>query len=255
MQLNLTTERYCNIIMKKLLVFLALLSFSFSTHAYENDLDGLLKTHVKTLTKSGIQYNAVNYSAWGKDPRHAKVKDAILKTNANTLKSKDQKLAYWINAYNVLTIDLITSKNEQKSIKNLGTLFKSPWKKFTWNVNGKNLTLDGIEHNIIRKLNDPRIHFAINCAAKSCPDLRREAYRSNKLNAQLQHQVNLTLNNQSKGFKKGNDNAVKVSKVMDWFKEDFKGGINKWLQGYKKGIVNDQTNIGFFPYDWSLNKQ
>ena len=125
-------------------------------------------------------------------------------------------MAYWINAYNVLTIDLIVREKETQSIKNLGTLFKNPWKRFSWNVNGKKLTLDGIEHGIIRKLNDPRIHFAINCAAKSCPDLRKEAYRANKLNAQLQHQVNLTLNNSTKGFKITNGNkAVKVSKVMD----------------------------------------
>jgi len=241
--------------MKNILLFLALFGFSFNAFAYENNLDGLLKQYVKTVTKSGIQYNAVNYDAWGKDPRHAKVRDEILNKNANTLKSKDQKLAYWINAYNVLTIDLITREKETQSIKNLGTLFKSAWKRFSWNVNGKKLTLDDIEHKIIRKLNDARIHFAINCAAKSCPDLRREAYRANKLNAQLQHQVNLTLNNNSKGFRKGNGNSVQVSKVMDWFKEDFKGGINKWLQPYKKGIVNDNTKIGFIAYDWSLNKQ
>lgn len=243
--------------MKKILLFLTLFTLSITAHAYENDLDVLLKTHVKTVTKSGIQYNAVNYTAWGKDPRHAKVRDEILKTDANTLKSKDQKLAYWINAYNVLTIDLITSKKETKSIKNLGTLFRSPWKKHSWTVNGKKLTLDHIEHKIIRPLNDARIHFAINCAAKSCPDLRREAYRANKLNGQLQHQVNLTLNNASKGFKSTNGNkAVKVSKVMDWFKVDFnKGNLNTWLQPYKKQFVNANTKISFFDYDWSLNKQ
>lgn len=242
--------------MKKTLLAFALFTLSFNAHAYENNLDGLLKSHVKTVTKSGIQYNAVNYATWGKDPRHAKVRDEILKKNANTLKTKDQKLAYWINAYNVLTVDLITREKETESIKNLGTLFKNPWKRFTWNVNGKNLTLDGIEHGIIRKLNDARIHFAINCAAISCPDLRNEAYRANKLNAQLQHQVNLTLNNKTKGFVKTNGNAVNVSKVMDWFSEDFNSGnVNQWLQSYKKGVVNNNTKIGFFPYDWSLNKQ
>jgi len=167
--------------MKKIFLFIALLTLSFNSFAYENDLDGLLKTHVKTVTKSGIQYNAVNYTAWGNDPRHAKVRDAILSTNTNGLASKDQKLAYWINAYNVLTIDLISREKETQSIKKLGTLLKSPWKRFSWNVNGKKQTLDAIEHKIIRKLNEPRIHFAINCAAKSCPDLRKEAYRANKL--------------------------------------------------------------------------
>jgi len=241
--------------MKKLLILLALFQLSFNTHAYVNDLDGLLKSHVKTTTKSGIQYNAVNYTAWGKDPRHTKVRDEILKKNANDLASKDEKLAYWINTYNVLTIDLITREKETESIKNLGSLFKNPWKRFSWKINGKNYTLDSIEHGIIRKLNDPRIHFAINCAAKSCPDLRKEAYRANKLNAQLQHQVNLTLSNSTKGFKSTNGNkAVKVSKVMDWFAEDFNSGnINKWLQTYKKQTVNDNTKIGYFDYDWSLN--
>ena len=243
--------------MKKLLLSIALLGLSFNASAYENDLDALLKTHVKTVTQSGIQFNAVNYTNWGKDPRHAKVRDEILKTNPNTLKSKNDKLAYWINAYNVLTVDLITREKETKSIKNLGTLFNSPWKKFSWKINGKAHTLDGIEHKIIRPMNEPRIHFAINCAAKSCPDLRREAYRSNKLNGQLQHQVNLTLNNATKGFKSTNGNkAVKVTKVMDWFAKDFnKGNLNSWLQPYKKQFVNANTKIGFFDYDWSLNKQ
>lgn len=243
--------------MKKILFLLALLPLSFGAHAYENNLDGLLKSHVKMVTKSGIQYNAVNYSAWAKDQRHTKVRNEILSKDANTLKSKDEKLAYWINAYNVLTIDLITREKETESIKNLGTLFSNPWKRFSWNVNGKKLTLDGIEHGIIRKLNDPRIHFAINCAAISCPDLRREAYRASKLNGQLQHQTNLTLNNASKGFKSINGiKEVRVSKVMDWFGEDFNGGnVNKWLQTYKKQNVNDNTKISFFDYDWSLNKQ
>lgn len=241
--------------MKKILLFLALLTLSFNAHAYINDLDGLLKSHVKTVTKSGVQYNAVDYGSWGKDPRHAKVRDEILKQNTSALASKDQKLAYWINAYNVLTIDLITREKETNSIKNLGSLFKNPWKRFSWNINGTKRTLDNIEHKIIRKLGDPRIHFAINCAAKSCPDLRKESYRANKLNAQLQHQVNLTLSNSTKGFK-ANGNSVKVSKVMDWFAEDFNSGdVKKWLQPYKKDIVNNDTKIGYFPYDWSLNSQ
>ena len=238
--------------MKKILTFLVLFALSAGAQAYEDNLDGLLKSYVKTVTKSGTQYNGVNYAAWGKDPRHAKVRDEILNTNANTLKSKNDKLAYWINAYNVLTIDLITKKNETKSIKNLGSVFKSPWKSHSWKFGGKNITLDTIEHKIIRKLNEPRIHFAINCAAKSCPDLRREAYRSGKLNAQLQHQVNLTFNNATKGFKKSGGNAVQVTKIMDWFKKDF-GNLNQWLQKHKKGVVNNDTKISFIKYDWSLN--
>jgi len=152
---------------------------------------------------------------------------------------------------------LITREKETKSIKNLGTLFNSAWKRFSWNVGGKNLSLDAIEHKIIRPLNDARIHFAINCAAKSCPDLRREAYRAGKLNGQLEQQVNLTLNNAGKGFKANKaNNTVHVSKIMDWFAVDFDGGnVNKWLQTYKKAEVNNNTSIAYLNYDWSLNKQ
>lgn len=245
-------------IAKPLFFTLTLTWLAWSNHAvaYENDLDGLLKSYVKPTKQAGIRYNGVNYEAWAKDPRHAKVKNQILRTNATQLKSKNEKLAYWINTYNLLTIDLITREKETESIKNLGSLFSSPWKKHRWNVNGKALSLDDIEHNIIRKLNDARIHFAINCAAKSCPDLRTEAYRSNKLDAQLRHQVQLTLNNSSKGFLQEKGNAVKVTKVMDWFREDFnQGNLHTWLTPYKKQSVNKNTQIRFFAYDWSLNKQ
>lgn len=241
--------------MKKILLFLTLLSLSFGANAYENDYDGLLKSHVRTVTKDGVTFNAVNYKAWAKDKRHAKARDSLLKVDLNTLRSKDGKLAFWINAYNLLTVDLITREEETESIKNLGNLFKSPWKKFSWKIDGESYTLDDIEHTVIRKLNEPRIHFAINCAAISCPDLRNEAYRSDKLNAQLEDQVESTLNNISKGFKVVDDDKVQVTKVMDWFNKDFKNGnINLWLQEYKE-IINDDTKISFYDYDWALNKQ
>ncbi|MFK7838719.1 MAG: DUF547 domain-containing protein [Bdellovibrionales bacterium] len=241
--------------MKKLLLLIALITLPSSAQAYENDLDGLLKDHLKTVTKSNITYNGVNYTDWGKDPRHQKVRDAILATNPQTLGSKNEKLAYWINAYNVLTIDLITREGETESIKNLGGTFTSPWKKHKWTIAGKEYALDDIEHGIIRPLGDPRIHFAVNCAAKSCPDLRNEAYRADRLNTQLDEQTRLTFKNATKGYKKDDGNAVRVTKVMDWFDEDFNDGdLNSWLQTYFSDI-DDNTDINFFKYDWSLNKQ
>lgn len=246
--------------MKKLLLLLALIILPMTAQAnaqgYENDLDGLLKDHVKAVTANGIKYNGVNYDAWVKDPRHAKVRDALLAVDASTLSSKNKKLAYWINTYNVLTIDLITKTGERKSIKNLGSTFNSAWKKHKWTIAGKEYALDNIEHDIIRKMGEPRIHFAVNCAAKSCPDLRTEAYRADKLDAQLDEQARLTLNNKTKGFNQEDGNVVRVSKVMDWFDEDFdKGNLNNWLTNYKPNTVNADTKIKFFDYDWSLNKQ
>ncbi len=245
--------------MKKVLALTALLLIAISfqpAFAYENDLDGLLKSHVKTVTKKDITYNGVDYDAWGKDPRHAKVRDGVLAVNPAALKSKNDKLAYWINAYNVLTIDLITREGERDSIKNLGSTFTSPWKKHKWTIAGKEYSLDNIEHDIIRPMGEARIHFAVNCAAKSCPDLRAQAYRASKLDAQLDDQARKTFKNASKGYQALNGNAVKVTKVMNWFKKDFnQGDLNSWLAPYFPEDVNAETNISFFNYDWSLNKQ
>lgn len=241
--------------MKNLLLLLTLV-ISVSVQAYENDLDGLLNSYVKPVSANGIGYNGVDYLSWGKDPRHAKVREAILTQSVAKFSSRNEKLAYWINAYNVLTIDLITREGEAQGIKNLGSLFSSPWKKYKWTIDGKAYSLDDIEHKTIRPMGEPRIHFAVNCAAKSCPDLRAEAYRAQTLDAQLEEQTRLTLENASKGYKQERGNTVRVTKVMDWFKEDFDGGnLNRWLSGYFPDSVNAETDIEFFDYDWSLNKQ
>ena len=245
--------------MKKILIFTALILMAIGAQpvfAYEADLDGLLKSHVKPVTSKGIKYNGVNYDAWAKDPRHAKVRDEISATNPATLGGKNATLAYWINAYNLLTIDLITREGERESIKNLGSTFNSAWKKHKWTISGKEYALDDIEHKIIRPMGEPRIHFAVNCAAKSCPDLRMESYKADKLDAQLDDQTRQTFKNKTKGYQKLDGNSIKVSKVMDWFKKDFDdGNLNSWLAPYFPGTVNGDTHIGFIKYDWSLNKQ
>lgn len=245
--------------MKKFLLLLALIILPIAVQAdvqsYESDLDGLLKDHVEPAIKDGIEYNGVNYDAWGKDPRHVQVRDAILAIDPASLSSKEEKLAFWINTYNVLTIDLITRSGEQKSIKNLGNILNSPWDKHTWKIAGEEHSLNNIEHDIIRKMGEPRIHFAVNCAAKSCPDLRAEAYSADKLDAQLEEQTNLTLANETKGYKKEEGNAVRVTKIMDWYGEDFnKADLSSWLKTYKPDDVNPDTKVSFFKYDWSLNK-
>jgi len=224
--------------------------------AYFDQLDELLAAHVKAKTEDGIQYNGVDYDAWGNDPRHTLVRDVILTTNPATLLSKEEKLAFWINAYNVLTIDLIIREEERESIKNLGGLFSSPWSKHKWEIAGQSYTLDNIEHDVIRPLGEARIHFAINCAAKSCPDIRVKAYRPEKLNAQLADQVSLTFRNNTKGFRKTpNQNTIHITKVMDWFGEDFNDrDLHSWLKPYFPNIITDETEIKFFDYVWSLNK-
>lgn len=229
---------------------------SHPSYAYVDALDGLLMAHVTPTVRNEVAYNGVDYDAWAQDPRHASVMAEILATDPKTLTTRDAQLAYWINAYNVLTIDLIIREDERETIRNLGGLFSSPWRAHTWTISGTDYTLDDIEHEVIRPLGEPRIHFAINCAAKSCPDLRAEAYRAEKIEVQLEEQTRLTFENDTKGFRNDGNNTVTVTKVMDWFDEDFnKGNLNSWLRTYFPDEITAETEIDFFRYDWSLNIQ
>jgi uncharacterized membrane protein YdjX (TVP38/TMEM64 family) len=239
------------------LVLVGLLSFSYNGYAGENNdkfislYNGLLKSYVAPVSAGGIDYNGVDYDGWASDVRHKKALKMLLTENPKTYKSEEKK-AFWINAYNFLTIALIVRENERKSIKNLGGTFTSPWKKHSWTLNEKKYTLDYIEHKILRPMKDARIHFAINCASVSCPDLRVESYRVNKLNQQLNDQVKITLANKGKGLNEQNG-ILYTSKIFDWFSKDFKNGdIKGWLGEYRQ--INSNQNLKFMDYDWSLNK-
>lgn len=219
---------------------------------FNNVYDGLLKTHIIPTAKNGITYNGVNYDNWATDDRHKRALDLLLISNPDSYDDPAKK-AFWINTYNFLTIDLIIREGERQTIKNLGNLFSSPWKKYSWSINGKHYTLDQIENEILRPMGDPRIHFAINCASKSCPDLRTEVYRANQLEKQLNEQVSLTLRNAGKGFRRDGD-TVYVSKILDWFSDDFKNGnVKSWLMDYVDFAL--PFTLQFMDYDWSLNDQ
>lgn len=213
--------------------------------------DGLLSEYVTPVTADGIEYNGVNYDSWATDPRHDKALKLLLTENPDSFQDEESK-AFWINTYNFLTIDLIVSENERESIKNLGGIFTSPWKKHSWTLHGSDYTLDYIEHKILRPMNDPRVHFAINCASISCPDLRTESYQVDSLNRQLNEQVMLTLANEGKGLRE-TDNTLYVSKIFEWFSKDFEAGdVKGWLGKYQQ--INQNDDLDFMDYNWSLNK-
>ncbi len=238
------------------LALMAICSFSVSAQAssYGDFLelyDGLLSRHTRPAEKDGTSYMGVAYTTWGKDARHAKALSLIQATNPKTFETAAAKMAFWINAYNFLTIDLIIREDETQSIKNLGGLIFSPWKKHTWRISGKSYTLDHIEHKILRKMGDPRIHFAINCASVSCPDLRPEAYHAGRLDDQLRGQTLATLTNATKGLNE-TDDAIMVSKIFDWFKKDFYDGDAKaWIED--NITISSDKPIAYMEYDWSLN--
>lgn len=172
----------------------------------------------------------------------------------------DEKMAFYINLYNAWTVKLILEKYpDLKSIKDLGTLFKSPWKKKIVRVNNKRISLDEVEHGILRPhFKDPRIHFAVNCASKGCPPLRSEPYSGITLDAQLDDATTSFLNDTTRNRMEGN--VLHVTKIFKWFKQDFQGGIVKFILKYaktdlKKALTENKNKITvkYLDYDWSLN--
>lgn len=195
----------------------------------------------------------VNYEGFMSDKNF---KTYILTLNKNHPQenwSKDEKLAYWINAYNAYTILLIIKNYPIKSIKDI----KSPWDKKFINIEGKKYSLNDIEHKILRKkFNEPRIHFAIVCASYSCPKLLNKAFEAKKINEQLNAQTRDFLSDETKNVL--TPNKVYLSQIFNWFKGDFTKNqslitfINKYSM--KKFIINEKAKITYKKYDWSLNK-
>jgi hypothetical protein len=174
--------------------------------------------------------------------------------------SFSQKKAFYINAYNAWTIKLILSAYpEVKSIKDLGSIFKSPCKNKIVRIEGKTLTLDHIEHDILRpKFKDPRVHFAVNCASKSCPPLRPQPYDGDTLNEQLDEMTTAFINDPKSNHMDGN--RLYVSAIFKWFAEDFNHDIVDFFLKYARGSLKteledkkDRIKIKYLDYDWSLN--
>jgi len=163
--------------------------------------------------------------------------------------SKNEKLSYWINAYNALTIDLILRNYPTKSIKNI----KDPWDQRLWQFGDKWINLNDIEHKILRKMNEPRIHFAIVCASISCPKLQNEAFTANNLEEQLTNATKEFLADTSKN-ELSKDN-IKLSKIFKWFKKDFEqdGSLIDFLNQYSDVSISNSAKKNYTDYNWDLN--
>lgn len=172
---------------------------------------------------------------------------------------EDEQKAYWINAYNAATIQLILENYPLKSIRDLHPLPYIPFVNTVWHIQniaigGKKGSLNQIEHEILRpRFNDPRVHFAINCASFSCPRLRNEAYTAAKLEIQLIEQTRSFINNPSKNNLTKTE--IEISPIFNWFSSDFKekGSVIQFLNAYSDHNIDDKANISYKEYNWSLN--
>lgn len=175
--------------------------------------------------------------------------------------SKNERMAYWINAYNAFTIKLIIMHYPVESIKDIGPAIQipfvnTPWEIKFFSIGGEKMNLDEIEHGILRKkFDDPRIHFALVCASMSCPKLRNEAYTPGKLDQQLNDQGREFLSNTSKN--KITPHKLQLSKYFKWYKGDFTQGqsLIDFLNKYAPVKINPDASISYLDYNWSLNSQ
>jgi hypothetical protein len=164
--------------------------------------------------------------------------------------TKNEKLAYWMNAYNAMTIDLILRNQPIASIKDI----KNPWDQRLWKLGEKYYNLDEIEHQILRKMGDARIHFGINCASFSCPPLLNEAFIPSNVDAQLDLVAKKFINDSSRNSIA--ENNVEISNIFKWFSKDFKqnGSLIDFLNKFSEVEISEDAKVRYMDYDWALNK-
>lgn len=202
------------------------------------------------LQKNVSETGGVNYEAFRKSRTELDAYINNLTSNVpNENWSKQETLAFWINAYNALTIDLILRNYPTKSIKDI----KDPWDQRLWKFGKKWYNLNDIEHEILRKMDEPRIHFAIVCASVSCPKLQNTAFTAENLEAQL--------NNATKQFLKDktrneiSKDELRLSKIFKWFKKDFEqnGSLVDFLNEYSDIAISQSAKVRYKDYNWDLN--
>jgi hypothetical protein len=217
---------------------------------------GIFAELLAKYVKNGV----VNYAGFkAEEARLDQYLKGIEQVDPENLPRQEQ-FAFYINAYNAWTIKLIlTGYPGLKSIKDLGGLFQSPWAKAFVHIHGKTLSLDDIEHNILRpRFKDPRVHFAINCSARSCPPLMAAPYRGDILDEQLTRVTSDFLNGPANSRLEGN--TLWVSSIFKWFAEDFNDDVVGFYQKYARGELKQKLEAGrgrvevkYLDYDWSLN--
>jgi hypothetical protein len=214
--------------------------------------DALVKKHV-------AQDGMVDYAGFVKDKKALQHYVDYLSTHQPTAKwSKNEKLAYWINAYNAFTVKLIVDHYPVKSIKDIKKGI--PFVNSVWDIpfipmGKEKVDLNFIEHSILRKeFKDPRIHAAINCASFSCPLLRNEAYTADHLDEQLEDAMRKFVNDSQRN--QVDKSSVKISKIFSWFSGDFRlngASVIDYLNKYAKKSIDSNAKMDYLDYDWDLN--
>lgn len=237
--------------MKTYILILAFVSTAFSVNA--QDLNTFFNK-ADVFFKTNVANGRVAYDNIHKDPSQL---NEVLKTAQGiSLEKSDSKnyQAFWINAYNLSVIKGLIDKYPTKSpLDNAGFFDKTKH-----NIGGKNITLNDIEHKLLRgNFKEPRFHFVLVCGAVGCPPLINKAYLPDTLDAQLEAQTKKAING---SFIQVNSkkNRVQVSQIMEWYKEDFKTKETDeidFINKYRAKKLEGKWKLSYFPYDWAINKQ
>ncbi len=241
--------------LKFLCLCLLLFARAHAVSAAEPDLDAYRRvlSHVKPGDKHGVAAMLVDYPAVLADGSLEKAYSEMEAFDPGTLSSRDERLAFYINAYNILALKTVADHWPVDSIKDVGSLFKPVWDRPAGEVGGKTVTLGEVEHRILRPMGEPRIHLAIVCASVSCPDLRAEPYTAARLAEQLDDQANRFLRNSGKGLSVDAD-RIRVSEIFDWFEKDFAehDGVDGFIRRYRPDLPPLPIKAAI-DYDWTVN--
>ena len=234
----------------------------------------LLRKHVRLVR--GGQTTQVAYAGFKADRSALKAYlDSLSAVSPATFGgwTKAERQAFLINAYNAFTIELILTRYpDLKSIKDLGSLLSSPWKPKWIPLLGTQVSLDDIEHAMLRKRgdhDDPRVHFAVNCASIGCPALREEAFVAARLDAQMDDQTLRFMSDRTRNRFNAQRGRLELSKIFDWYGEDFRlghrgiGSLPAFAARYadqladlpadRERIRAGGVDIAYTDYDWALN--
>lgn len=218
-----------------------------------------------------VKEGNVDYKSLCADHRLGQYIQKISEADPDRLSNGQDKLAFWINAYNAYTLKVICDHYPVKSIKDLSSyglaailLKTTVWDRDFVVIHGSRTTLNHIEHEVIRpQFRDPRAHFALVCASRSCPPLRSEAFEGAKLSAQLDDQARIFLSDPSRNRFDLTSKKAHLSKIFDWYGKDFGSNQNEMLTFISKFVKepvasslknnSERWDVSFLEYDWSLN--
>ncbi|MDJ0622949.1 MAG: DUF547 domain-containing protein [Desulfocapsaceae bacterium] len=217
------------------------------------------------LLDKHVNGGVVDYHGFKKDEDQLDAYLDVLDATDPEQLPENKRLALWLNAYNAYTVKLILDNFEEgqpvKSIRDIGGFFSGPWDIKFCRVGGEVYTLDNIEHDIIRpRFQEPRIHFAVNCASQGCPPLISEPYVGAQLDEQLTSSTVNFINDKEFNYLDGS--TLYVTKIFKWFSEDFNEGVVSFVRKYAKADLQnrlaelgDNVRVKYLDYDWSLNNK